>query len=494
MYRSLVEACQGLIWRCDTAGRYTFLNEAWEHTFGYRREEMLGRHFQEFQSAEVSARDSGAFARRIAAGSVASYETTQLAKDGREINLLVSAVPLHSADGRLVGIQGTALDITERKRAELKLEESEHLLRLHEEQTFLAQELGSAGSWVYDLATDSIWGSAGGFRIFGYPPVAGDFPIENIESRIVERERVHQALVDLITGGKEYRLEYTVRPADGAAPREVFSTARLKRDAEGKPVRVIGFVQDISERKHAERERARLFAEAVEARRLRDEVLGIVSHDLRNPLNSIALQAAVLARRPADEHAIAGIQRAVARATRLVEDLLLATSVDAGMLTLDRRHEPIGPIVEEVTSLHAALAEAKAVEFETAVEDGVTEAFVDRHRLVQLLSNLVANAIAFTPRGGRVSLRARSSDGCVVFTVSDTGPGIEPAQMGHLFDRFWQGAHAHRAGAGLGLSIAKGIADAHGAPLRVDSELGHGATFTLSLPKAGEHRPGLDGT
>jgi PAS domain S-box-containing protein len=178
--------------------------------------------------------------------------------------------------------EGTIIDITERKRLETdlakkheellssfgqltgakeelrrqfdRLAESERTLRINEERLLMAQKLGRTGSWEYDVGTDTIWGSAEGFHIFGYPAKAGDFPIEDIEACIPEHERVHQALVDLITNGQEYNLEYSINPADGSASKIIHSIARPEKDASGNPVRIIGVIQDITERKRGEEE------------------------------------------------------------------------------------------------------------------------------------------------------------------------------------------------------------------------------------------------
>lgn len=140
----------------------------------------------------------------------------------------------------------------ERRRAAAALLESERTLRINEKRLAMAQVIGHTGSWEYDLRTEKIWGSAEGLHIFGYPAVAGDFPIADIESCIPERERIHRALVDLIREGKVYDLEYAVNPADGSTPRVIHSSARLEKDMTGCPLRVIGVVQDITERKRAE--------------------------------------------------------------------------------------------------------------------------------------------------------------------------------------------------------------------------------------------------
>jgi signal transduction histidine kinase len=109
-------------------------------------------------------------------------------------------------------------------------------------------------------------------------------------------------------------------------------------------------------------------------------------------------------------------------------------------------------------------------------------ALLDRHRVLQLLGNLLGNALKFTPRGGQIRLSARRHEGALQLSVRDNGPGIPPEDMPHLFDRFWQGAHDRRAGVGLGLAIAKGIADSHGGALRVESTPGEGARFVITLP------------
>ncbi|MDP3565223.1 MAG: PAS domain S-box protein, partial [Methanoregula sp.] len=178
--------------------------------------------------------------------------------------------------------EGTIIDITERKRLETdlakkheellasfeqlsgakqalrqqfnRLAESERTLRINEERLVMAQRIGQTGSWEYDVGTNRIWGSAEGLHIFGYPAKAGDFPIEDIEACIPERERVNKALVDLITKEQEYNLEYSINPADGSASKIIHSLARLEKDAAGNPLRVIGLIHDITERKRVEAE------------------------------------------------------------------------------------------------------------------------------------------------------------------------------------------------------------------------------------------------
>jgi PAS domain S-box-containing protein len=226
---------------------------------------------------------------------------------------------------------------------------------------------------------------------------------------------------------------------------------------------------------------ARQYGAALEARRLRDEVLGVVSHDLRNPLNAIVLSASLLAREGGDNPALATIRRAAVRADRLIEDLLTITAVERGAASLDRSVQPIASLLDDLLALHGAMAAEKQLTLETRSEAKL-EASVDGNRLGQMLGNLVTNAIKFTPEGGRVEVVARAEDGQLVIDVSDTGQGIGPDDLPRLFDRFWQGAHKRRGGAGLGLAIVKGIAEAHGGGVTVTSELGNGTTFTTRWP------------
>jgi PAS domain S-box-containing protein len=230
-------------------------------------------------------------------------------------------------------------------------------------------------------------------------------------------------------------------------------------------------------------ENARHFRAAVEARQLRDDVLGIVSHDLRSPLNAIELTAVMVGRRCREEKpAIDRITRVIRHANQLIEDLLVASRVEEGHLTLDRHREPVGALFEEVLALHSPQAESASVLLLASRAEAVADVFVDRHRVVRMLGNLVTNALKFTPAGGSVSLDARADGAEVVLSVSDTGVGIRPEDLPRLFDRFWQGAHARRADAGLGLAIVKGIAEAHGGSVTVQSEVDRGTRFEVRLP------------
>ena len=229
--------------------------------------------------------------------------------------------------------------------------------------------------------------------------------------------------------------------------------------------------------------RARAQAEA--AVRQHDEVLAIVAHDLRNPLNRISLSASFLreAQGPdADPRPWELIQRGIKDMDRLIQDLLDVSRMEAGGLRLDRSQLPLSPLLAEIQDQFGELARSRGVALTTRTDPAIPHVLADRQRLVQALSNLIDNALRLTPSGGSVTVEARPAPGYVEFAVRDTGPGVPAEQLPHLFDRFWQGARARRGGAGLGLAIVKGIVEAHGGRVFAESTPGGGATFRFWIP------------
>ena len=234
---------------------------------------------------------------------------------------------------------------------------------------------------------------------------------------------------------------------------------------------------------------ARLFQQAQRATRAREDLLAVVSHDLRNPLNVILVNLDVLMMGPKVEEGglqkrLRAIQRSADSMHRLIEDLLDTASIEAGKLSLESRRLEVEPLVTEALETLQPLAANKSVELSSELEGELPAIHGDARRLQQVLANLGGNAMKFTPEGGRITVRATHSDGTVTFSVSDTGPGIPLADLPHIFDRFWQARRTAGLGTGLGLSIAKGIVEAHGGRILVESKLGHGSTFRFTVPVA----------
>jgi len=220
----------------------------------------------------------------------------------------------------------------------------------------------------------------------------------------------------------------------------------------------------------------------------REEVVSIVSHDLRNPLGVVIAASDLLIDIPLDDderkHQTEIIQRSAQRMQSLIEDLLDVARIEAGAFVVRPSLEDLAPIVEEARALFADQAERRGVElcFERS-KDGV-RARVDRDRLLQALANLLDNALRYTPEGGSVVMGVDEDRDWVTVTVSDSGPGIEPSLIEHLFERFARDKAGTGGGAGLGLAIVKGVADAHGGDVSVRTEPGRGSAFEMRLPRA----------
>jgi chemotaxis family two-component system sensor kinase Cph1 len=223
--------------------------------------------------------------------------------------------------------------------------------------------------------------------------------------------------------------------------------------------------------------------------RARDDLVAVVSHDLRNPLGVIQMQAAILLQAASGENeefsrrvqtSAEHIQRSVARMNTLIGDLLDLARLEAGRFTLQCRAHEMSELIGESLVILRPLAEQKRIDLTSDLRCAAVNA--DRDRIFQVLSNLVGNAIKFTPAGGRIDLRCEEMNGEVQVTVADTGPGIAPEQLSNVFDRYWQARPDDLQGSGLGLFIAKGIVEAHGGRIWAQARPGSGATFVFTLP------------
>lgn len=251
----------------------------------------------------------------------------------------------------------------------------------------------------------------------------------------------------------------------------------------------LAVAHDLAQRAALAADNARLYEAAKRAIELRDNVLATVSHDLRNPLSAIITAAAVMTKRAAarpgergDTKAIEAIQRSAHRMDRLIHDLLDFASLRAGRLELRRQPQDPREIGREAVEMFEAQAQDKGVRLGATSDDDVPLVVCDRDRMLQVLSNLLSNALKVTGAQGSVTVRCERREEHVVFSVADTGPGIPEDELPYLFERFWRGQRNGYKGTGLGLAIARELVVAHGGTISVDSAVGVGTTFRFTIP------------
>ncbi|MEX2180788.1 MAG: PAS domain-containing sensor histidine kinase [Gemmatimonadaceae bacterium] len=235
---------------------------------------------------------------------------------------------------------------------------------------------------------------------------------------------------------------------------------------------------------------ARLYEQARQATIARDHALGVVSHDLRNPISAIGMCArALLAATAADDTERRGLVTTIVDSTeltqRMIRDLLDVASIEVGRLAVERRTVAVAPLLERAMALFRREADDRGVALRVQHEADLPEATGDEERLVQVLSNLLGNALRFSDRGDEVTLGARRVGRVLEIAVRDTGAGIPPSELPRIFERYWTVRRSTpKGGTGLGLAIARGIVEAHGGRLWAESVLGQGSTFRFTVPVA----------
>jgi PAS domain S-box-containing protein len=396
--------------------------------------------------------------------------------DGSRIPILGSAGPICDAAGSTIGGVGMFQDISDRMRAEEAVRASERLLN----GMF---ELLPVGVWIADRTGRIVRANPAGMRIWG-----GDSSVDPSASfgelrgwwadtgKAIEADEwaLARALKYGETSiGEAIRIECL----DGSC-KTIINSALPLYDDRGDRSGAIAVSEDITPLKKTEA----ALRDAVDSR---EQVLRIVAHDLRSPLQVILFQVQLLQRlkeRRSDyREMLDRIRNQADRIDRLIQDLLDVTKIDAGQLGLER--SPILPeeLVDDALLAHRQIASAAAVALSRDVQAGLPEIDIDRGRIAQVFDNVIGNALKFTQAGGHVTVGAALNANDIVFSVRDTGVGMDTESLTHVFDHLWQ-ARADRRGIGLGLAIAKSIVEAHGGRIWAESTVGQGSTFFFTVP------------
>lgn len=453
----------------------------------------------------------------VTSGTRFEQEERIVRPDGEERILSTRGEVKRDEDGRPVRLVGICQDVTEQHRARRRMAESDLLETLHRIGASVAAELDPHRIETVVLEEAARLTDAG-FGVFCQLNYEGEdryvlFNLPNAEQAgfadcgLVRKNQIFRRTFD------EGRV---VRCADVRTHRDIAGLplehlplrsylAVPLRDAGGAPAGGLFFGHREPDHFTARHERlvvgiagwatvalsnARLYQEAHRAVAARDNVLAVVSHDLRSPLNAISAGVDLCLRSNVDpaqrNRALEAVRRAAGRARLLVEDLLDVTSAEGGGLKLDPSQQRMGRVLDAILEDHRFAAEEKGVTLgRSSDEVEELECRLDLDRVCQALGNLVVNAIKFTPPGGAVTVRGRRRSDAVEIQVADTGVGIPPDQQARVFDRFWHARQQGRSGAGLGLAIAKGIVEGHGGRIELESTPGQGTVFSVTLPLDG---------
>jgi PAS domain S-box-containing protein len=379
-------------------------------------------------------------------------------------------------------------------------------VRENEERLRMAMHVARIGAWEWHLASGQMTWSTDPEALFGFPQGSLGADLRLFRSLHSEdKDDVERAIARARETGT-YEADYRIVRPDASLV-WVTERGRVVPDADGNPTRVVGISRDVTGEREAARDRERLLEEARQATdeaehqsRLKDEFLATLSHELRTPMNVILGWLTILDRRkPLRDisSAIAVIRRNAEHEAKLIEDMLDMTRLMAGAVRLEMSDLDLGALVEATVQGLQPAADDKKVRLNASVEPGIGDVPADAKRLQQVLWNLVQNALKFTASGGSVDIRAWRVNGNVRISVQDTGQGIAPEFLPHVFERFRQqdASMAKEAyGLGLGLSIAKLLVELHGGSIEASSPgVGQGATFTIELPAAATATVGTGG-
>ena len=365
---------------------------------------------------------------------------------------------------------------------------AEDATRRSEERLQFALDAASVGTWEWDLVSQAIRWSENLERLHGLPRGTLNGTFESYEAQIHpdDRERVRASVERAIAEQSLYDCEYRVVAADGAV--RWVELKGLVEYIDGHARRMTGVCMISTPRKEAELAR---LAVAEEANRQKDDFLGVLSHELRTPLNAIVGWVQIIKRgdlRSTEqvEHAIEVIGRNARLQAQLIEDILDVTRIAAGKVEIDRQPVLVSDVLDAVLSALLPLAEAKGILVTQEICDDMPPVLGDAKRLHQALSNVIANAIKFTPEAGRVVVSCVRHERSILLTVHDSGLGIAPDVLPLVFERFWQGdSHSgpRHGGLGLGLAITRHLIEQHGGSISASSDgIGRGSIFSITLP------------
>ncbi len=518
----------------DLDGIITSWNPAAERMFGYTAAEAIGKSIRMIIPPDRQAEEDAVLAKIRAGEVVDHFETVRRRKDGTLLSISLTVSPIRTDSGEVIGASKVARDITERARLMAAAQEQAAITaKINEVAIAAASTLDREGvvKKITDVATelmgaefaalyflaDGHWeayvlntrsGASGGtFTKFADAAPGPSFRLDG-DDRLVRlddattepRYRAHPPDFGVLEGHVPVRayIHVPVRAVSGTVVgRLSFGHSRAGAFTEHHEQLIAGIAAWAT----VALENACLYVEAQDANRVKDEFLAVLSHELRTPLNAVVgyarlLRGGVLTGEKA-ERGLETLERNATSLAQIVDDVLDISRIVSGKIRLDVQAVELPLIVHNAVATIQPAADAKGVRLETTVDPRVGPVSGDPNRLQQVVWNLLSNAVKFTPKGGRVQVLLERVESDVGLVVSDTGAGIPPEFLPHVFERFRQaegGIARSTGGLGLGLAIVRHIVEMHGGTVAATSAgLGKGATFRVRLPLRILQAPPIEG-
>jgi PAS domain S-box-containing protein len=487
--RILVDGAGDAIYVKDRLGRYVFVNAAYARLLGRPANRVAGK-----EDFELFERDEAALMRAtdheiIQTAQPRTFEESLMRPEGIQV-YQTTKTPYHGRAGEVIGVIGVSRNITAHKRVEQALRESQ-------EWQHLAIEAAQLGVWYWGIAEDELVWTPRCRSMHGLGP---DEEVTYARFLAIlhpdDRAGTERAIGHALARCGDYQVEHRVVWPDGSL-HWLSTSGRVLCDCTGVAGRMLGVAVDVTARKRADQERTELLcreqaarAEAQAATRAKDEFLAVLSHELRTPLQSMLGWTQVLRTPGVDalrmQKGLDSIERNVKMQAQLIEDLLDVSRIVAGKLRLSRDRVDLAFVVASALASVKMAADAKGVWTEATMEVLTGHVLGDAARLEQVVANLLSNAVKFTPNGGRIAVRLDRCGAEARITVADTGAGIAPGFLPHVFERFRQAEGTLQrslGGLGLGLAIVRHLVELHGGAVNAESDgEGRGATFIVTLP------------
>lgn len=497
---ALVRAVPVCVFETDLNGHCTFVNEKWHVLTGLSPEDAYGEGWIQALHPEDREMVLNTWQAFVAGRVPFRLEFRLRRTDGTDVHVYVQATKVVDVMNNTIGLTGTITDVTQQRHDRQVVDDALH--RLNE-----AQHLAKVGSWELDLVGNRLHWSDEIFCMFEVDRMKFGASYEAFLNAIHpdDRDAVNKAYTESLTDRKPYEIAHRLKMADGRI-KYVVETCESYFDAEGKPLRSVGTVQDITELHAVEQELSRhrehlevlvrdrtieLEAaknDAERASRAKSEFLSHMSHELRTPMNAILGFAQVLEIEdmPQDQHeCVSEIHHAGKHLLQLIDELLDLSRIESGKMAIVVQSVSVQSVVVDAMQIIQPLIMAKQIQLTNNCNEQAT-VLADPTRLKQILVNLLSNAAKYNHANGRIQIGVHRQSSNLRISVTDTGPGIPKEKLGKLFRAFERlGAEFTEVdGTGIGLALSKQFADLMGGILGVDSTPGEGSTFWIELPLA----------